>query len=101
MWKMARLWTALMLALRREPNPRSGRLVFFLGGVALILSLTGALRDRGGSPFDRLSDLSLPLMLLAVGGADLLRPNQRDLAASLRATGLVLAIFTLVTSFPL
>lgn len=95
---MARLWDAVKLALRREPSPRSGRLMFSLGFVFLLLTLAGAVRAGSGpSPSlpERLSDLALPLMLLAVGGADLLRPDRRTLAATLRAVGLLLALFTL------
>ena len=86
------------MALRREPDPRSGRLVLALGGVALVIALTLNMPGRTGIAA-RIEELYLPLALLSIGGADLLPPARRSLAAALRLAGLAFALATLLTSF--
>ena len=93
-----RIVTAFGMALRREPDQRAGRLVLALGGVALVLALTLNMPGQTGIAA-RIEELYLPLALLCVGGADILSPSRRGLAAALRLAGLAFALATLLTSF--
>ena len=93
-----RIVTAFGMALRRAPDPRAGRLVLALGGVALVVALALNVPRQTGVAA-RIEELYLPLALLSVGGSDLVSPARRGLSVALRLAGLAFALATLLTSF--